>query len=195
MTEQPTYKIALIALGSNLPSWAGLPAITLGQCILRMHNLRNSSLLAISRFYTTPAIPLGAGPDYVNAAVALRTARAPHDLLADLHAIEQEFGRTRDGRRWQSRPVDLDLLAMDDMVLPDAPTQSDWRALTREEQLKRAPDRLILPHPRLQERGFVLVPLAEIAPSWRHPLTGNSVARMLAALPDDETSAIRPIMA
>lgn len=147
----------------------------------------------LSRFWRTPAHPAGSGPDYVNAAAAVATGLDPAGTLEALHRIEAAFGRTREGARWQSRTLDLDLLAMDDRVLPDGTVQDRWRGLAPEAQALEAPEELILPHPRLQDRGFVLAPLAEIAPGWRHPRTGLTVARMLADLPSQALAGMAPI--
>ena len=89
--------------------------------------------------------------------------------------------------------MDLDLIALGQAVLPDMATQRAWAGLPPERAARETPGELILPHPRLADRGFVLVPLAEIAPDWRHPVTGVTVAEMLAARPDEERSEIRPL--
>lgn len=146
----------------------------------------------MSRFFRTPAWPPGSGPDFVNAAVLVRTRLSPADLLAALHAIEAAAGRRRD-LRWGPRTLDLDLLFHGLRILPDAATQARWCDLPADRQAQDAPETLVLPHPRLQDRPFVLVPLAEIAPGWRHPVTGRSVAEMVAALDPADVAAVRPL--
>lgn len=182
---------ALIAMGSNLSFGGHSPQHTLRRAIVKMpgHGLM---IRAISRFFTTPCFPAGAGPDYVNAVVRVASDLEPQALLAALHLIEHQFGRIRD-QRWGMRTLDLDLLAVDQCVLPDTSTHRTWRDLPAEKQAVAAPDQLILPHPRLQDRAFVLVPMCDVAPDWIHPVLGKSTAAMCAALPRQEVEMVHPI--
>ena len=183
----------LIALGANLPNGAQAPAESLRAALAALPEA-GLRLQRVSRFYGTPAFPAGTGPDYVNAAARLRAApgMGPREILAALHAVEQAFGRART-QRWGMRTLDLDLIAVGDAVLPDAATFAAWRDLPPDRQVLAAPDRLILPHPRLQDRAFVLVPLHDVAPRWRHPVLGLTVTAMLKALPAAERAAVVPL--
>ena len=144
---------------------------------------------AMSRTYCTPAFPQGSGPNFANACAVVESRLTPGAMLDGLHAIEAAMGRVR-GVRWAQRLIDLDILAMGDSVLPDRATVQRWMALAGEDQRRLAPETLLLPHPRLHERAFVLVPLADVAPGWVHPLTGQSVRAMAAALDDAARAAI-----
>lgn len=183
---------ALIALGANQPSEAGAPRETL-EAALRLLEARGVRVAARSRWRRTPAYPPGAGPEFVNGAARLETELSPTELLDVLHAVESELGRER-RKRWAPRVCDLDLIAFADAVAPDAAEVEAIMALGPEEAgLAPAPNQLVLPHPRMQERAFVLAPLCDVAPDWRHPITGVTAAEMLAALPEKERMEIEII--
>ena len=183
----------LIALGANLNSLAGTPEMTL-RSALNLFPEKGANVIAVSRFYRTPCFPPGAGPDYVNAAAVIGHNGDVPAVLAMLHEIEAAFGRERTCR-WGQRTLDLDLIAAGDMIAPDRDAQTEWRCLPADQQTSRTPDKLILPHPRIQDRGFVLIPLADVAPDWRHPILGLTVAQMLAALPPAAHDEIVPLNA
>ena len=187
------FQTALIALGANLPFDGLLPDQTLQLAISSFPKF-NLAVPSVSRFFATPCFPVGAGPNYVNAAALLQVENSmtATELLLRLHRVEKMFGRERN-QRWGMRTLDIDLLALGEMVLPDAATQTQWRDLDPSLQAFETPDGLILPHPRLQDRAFVLVPLADVAPHWRHPLLNLTVVQMLKALPAADLAEIRPI--
>lgn len=152
----------LIGLGANLPSAAGAPEATL-EAALAALEADGVRILARSRWYRSAPVPASAQPDYVNGVAIVETPLDPADLLALLHRIEARFGRVR-GAANEARTLDLDLLAYHDRV-SDGP--------------------VILPHPRLHERAFVLRPLAEVAPDWRHPRLGQTAASLAKNLPPE----------
>lgn len=181
----------LIALGSNLGSTSGNPLDTLESAFSELVS-RGATVVQQSRYYATPCFPAGAGPDYVNACARVNLEGNPDELLRIMHEIEADFDRAR-VQRWGSRTLDLDLIAMADVVLPDSETHNRWLSLPLEEQMTASPDQLILPHPRLQDRAFVLVPLADVAPDWRHPVLGKTVLEMRDSLPAEHLSEVVPI--
>ena len=182
---------AVIALGANLNLRSSGPKVTL-KCALDAILRQGVVIRAVSRFFETPCFPPGAGPDYVNAAALIETEKTPEDLLHLLHKIEHEYGRERE-QRWGMRTLDLDLICYDDRVSPDRAEFDRWLTLPPEAQKQQAPEQLILPHPRLQDRAFVLVPMADVAPDWRHPVLGRTVTEMLSDLPADDIAAITPV--
>lgn len=154
---------AFVGLGANLPDAAGNPPLATCQWAVDAVSRRVGPVVARSAWYLSAPVPASDQPWFTNGVVCLSTDDPPKAILETLHGIEEEAGRTR-RERWEARVLDLDLLAVDDQVLRDS-------------------DGLILPHPRLAERSFVLLPLAEVAGDWRHPVTGQSPAEMIKALP------------
>jgi 2-amino-4-hydroxy-6-hydroxymethyldihydropteridine diphosphokinase len=158
----------LIALGSNLPSKAGGPRETL-RAALDALAVQGISVSKVSPFYETPAWPDPNDPRYVNAVVSVTTTLAPSELMERLQMIETSLGRERSARN-APRTLDLDVIDYDGRVEEGPP---------------------ILPHPRMQSRAFVLLPLFDIAPNWRHPVSGESVAALIAKLPGGTEGVVR----
>jgi 2-amino-4-hydroxy-6-hydroxymethyldihydropteridine diphosphokinase len=164
--------VILVAIGANLPGPDGAPALeTCRRAALALDALPGLRLRALSRWYATAPVPPTPGvPDYVNGVARLEGAAPdPAALLAALQAIEARFGRVR--------------------PFPNAPRTLDLDLLDLDGRLRDAPDP-ILPHPRLQDRAFVLAPLEDVAPAWRHPRSGRGVAELLAAT---DRAGIRPL--
>ena len=148
-------------MGGNLASCAGEPEATLAAAALRLESLGKQ--VGRSSLYSTQPIGFADQPHFVNAVVALETDLKPQALLRSLLAIEQEFGRDRSsGIANGPRTLDLDILLIDDLIL-DEPE-------------------LTIPHPRLAERAFVLVPLAEIAPTALDPSSQKTIGELLRLL-------------
>jgi len=158
---------AWIGLGANL----GKRAAKLDAAVERIDQLPDTWLQAVSRYYRTPPWGQSDQPEFLNAVARVQTALGAGRLLRALLAIESQLGRTRTGRRWGPRAIDLDLL------------------LYGEEHIEQ-PD-LVVPHPRLHQRAFVLVPLAELAPDLVVPGQAR-VDALLAQLDDNERAGIRP---
>ncbi len=183
-------EMVIIALGGNARSAAGDPHATVLAAITTLRDTFGA--LTVSNLYQTPAFPVGSGPDFVNAVCVFHSIVSPREILDALHQIEADFGRER-VLRWGQRTLDLDLIAHGDKILPDIATHTHWQTLPLDAQKVQTPDTLILPHPRVQDRAFVLVPMADVAPDWVHPVLGQSVLEMLAHLPAIQRAEIKAL--
>lgn len=181
---------SIIALGGNLDSRYGQPVSTLEQAI---DDLARAGVTfhARSRWYSTPAWPAGSGPDYTNGVAEVSFSGDCRALLHVVQAVEKDVGRIRtqgDAFRWEPRVCDIDIISHGAMVSPGIRA---WRAVEAANPAADRPE-LVLPHPRMHERAFVLAPMAELVPDWRHPVIGSTVAAMLEALPPADRAALRP---
>ncbi len=153
-----------IGLGANLPSRYGRPEQTVKAAIAALA-AAGVEILATSGLWRSAPVPISDDPWYCNAVVSVRAGMTSSALLDVLQNIEKDFGRG-DNARNAPRVIDLDLLAFNNEIA-DTPA-------------------LILPHPRMHERAFVLVPLREISPEWVHPVMNKTIDEMLSALGDDQ---------
>ena len=161
----------LLALGANLQSRFGTPYQTLRH-VLALLPGRGVRVLQVSQFYSNPAVPASHQPDFINCVASVATTVEPLDLIAICLGIEREIGRVR-ADKWEARPIDMDIIDFDGR--------------------KMSAEALTLPHPRLHERAFVLVPLLEIAPAWRHPVTLLTASELLESIPSTAKAALKPL--
>jgi 2-amino-4-hydroxy-6-hydroxymethyldihydropteridine diphosphokinase len=160
----------LIAIGANLPAPDGAsPLETCLRAVAALRAITGYDLVSLSRWYETAPVPPSGQPPYVNGVARISGPCEPERLLHALQAIEQQAGRVR-GAPNAARTLDLDIVAIGGLI-------------------RAAPDP-VLPHPRAHQRAFVLVPLADVAPDWVHPVLHRSVASLIATLPPQP---IRPL--
>ncbi|MEQ9518836.1 MAG: 2-amino-4-hydroxy-6-hydroxymethyldihydropteridine diphosphokinase [Parvibaculum sp.] len=163
--------LILIALGANLPGPWGGPEDGLKGALAAFaaHGVRVRS---VSPFYRTAPVTPYPQPDFINAVAEIETELSPDALLAALHQIEAAFGRVR-AQRWSERTLDLDIIDFDGQI-----------------RVSDAENTLELPHPRAHLRGFVLAPLMDVVPDWRHPVSCLSVEALFAGLPQIERDGL-----
>lgn len=166
----------LIGLGSNVEGPWGSPEQTVRTAIARLDGTKTKLIKASRLLSSKPVGPIEQD-DYINAAAIIETSLEPEQLMRHLHDLELEAERRRTVR-WGPRTLDIDLLDYDGRIGEDD-SDADGR-------LKP----LILPHPAIADRGFVLAPVNEIAPDWRHPRSGKTAAQMLEEL-DEQPDAYR----
>ncbi|WP_282609008.1 2-amino-4-hydroxy-6-hydroxymethyldihydropteridine diphosphokinase [Pelagibius sp. Alg239-R121] len=159
-----------IGLGANLSSPGfGLPKDACEAALKEVEN-QGIKIAKRSRWYRSEPVPVSDQPWYINGVAALETQLSPKDLLLVLHQIEEKFGRVRKIRN-EARVIDLDLLVYDERISGEGEVP-------------------VLPHPRLAERAFVVLPLIEIEPEWRHPATGLTGRDLVAALPTGQVTEL-----
>lgn len=156
----------LIALGANLPSSFGEPEQTLKRAVADIQ-ARGVRVIKQSSIWKTAPVPVSDQPWYRNAVIRVETNLHAMELLQLLHSIEESFGRIRTVKN-APRVLDLDLIAYNSEIIDE--------------------DGVYIPHPRMHNRSFVLRPLQEVAPSWKHPILKRSIDDLIQALPTEEDS-------
>lgn len=165
-----------IGLGANLPSPThGGPVNTLNACLKRL-NSGDIRVVNFSPWYESAPVPMSDQPWYINGVAQIETDLDARALLNRLLEVEHEFGRVRDEPN-APRVLDLDLIVYQDQIIEDAGTIEDKP--------------FCIPHPRMHERAFVLLPLKDLQPDWQHPKLKVSVSELIARLPKDQI--IRPL--
>ncbi len=170
----------IISLGCNVNGWIkfNYPTFIAAHDLLNAFNIR---VLNSSRIYLTEPYGVTGQPCFINSAVLVQSSLPPFSLLAVLKQIEAIAGR-RPGKKWGPRPLDLDIIDYKGLTLSAA------KALTGDFMHNKRD--LILPHPGIAFRPFVLQPIHDIAPFWHHPLTGLTAAQMLRRLPANSPGKI-----
>ena len=161
----------LVGVGANMSGEGGAAPQENCERALALMEADGVAIVARSGWYRSPPWPRSDQPEYINGVARIEADGSPEALLRRLHAIEAQMGRVR-GTPNIARVIDLDLLA--------------FGRLVRSARSTGNPTQLQLPHPRLQDRAFVLFPLSEVAPMWTHPVSGRSVEEMIADLADDQ---------
>ncbi|MBL4837834.1 MAG: 2-amino-4-hydroxy-6-hydroxymethyldihydropteridine diphosphokinase [Kordiimonadaceae bacterium] len=167
-------KNILVGLGANLPSDRGGPQATIQAAVQRL--AQNAiEIQAVSAVYRTAPVPASDQPDFINIALAARTALSAQQLLHLFQNIERQLGR-QPAERWSARTLDIDLLAYGSHVLPSA---SAWHDVAYSDDPAAILAEPVVPHPRLHKRAFVLKPLMDIAADWDHPVLHKTVKQLM----------------
>ena len=168
-----------IGLGSNLSGEAfDSPRDVLNAALEEMSQY-DITIIKISPFYETEPVPKSDQPWFLNAVVAVDTILSPPELLTVLHEIEANLGRER-RIRWESRIIDLDIIAYGEQIYPTAVLWPEILQDIKSQDI--SPKELIIPHPRMHERLFVLEPLRDICPDWHHPILKKTIAELIKTI-------------
>lgn len=176
MASTADYFLTIISLGSNAPGAWGVPECAI-QHALGVLNRQFGASFRHSHLYGSAAVGHGLQPAYVNACAAFRSDLSAASLLRFFKCLEMVAGRrARISGRWSPRPLDIDIIDFGGRI-------NRWRRPKSRVRPGNAPISLVLPHPLSHVRAFVLLPLVEIAPHWRHPVLGQTAMQLIHALP------------
>ncbi len=187
--EKMAAPVVLVALGGNRAGRWGAPARALARAVRSLRALPGARVEAVSSLWRSAPVGVLAQPAFLNAVVLLRCSLPPARLLRLLRGLERAAGRLG-GASWRARPLDLDLLAVGGRVARPAGMGRLGGARAVHAWQGRG---IVLPHPALHARAFVLLPLVEVAPRWRHPLLGARAEELLARLPARVRASCRPL--
>jgi 2-amino-4-hydroxy-6-hydroxymethyldihydropteridine diphosphokinase len=161
LSENCIMKTAYIGIGSNL----GNPEGNCLEAVDRIGRIPDCELIKVSQLYRTEPVGVVGQDWYVNCVASISTGMSPQVLMERLLAIEEDIGRVREGGRWMARVIDLDILIF-------------GREIINEENL-------IVPHPLMHRRRFVMVPMMDLAPDLDHPSIGKSMSELIQDIPED----------
>ena len=167
----------LIALGSNLEKKNQTRSEIIKEAVGYL-TLFNIILIKISSLWESNSFADKGQPKFVNAVIEVYSELTPSQILYSLKNIEKKFGR-KVGQRWGNRVLDLDILGKGSTILPNLKVFNNWMRMPFEMQIRKQPIELILPHPRIQDRLFVLQPLKEVNPNWVHPVLNQTAKDLI----------------
>ena len=166
-----------IAIGSNLET-QNLSRLEVINNALGYFPQFNIFLIKVSSFWESRSYPDITQPNFINAVSEVHSDLNPYEILHELKTIEKKMGR-KNNTRWGSRVLDLDIISAGSIILPNNFVFNKWLTMPLQKQIKNQPNELILPHPRIQDRLFVLNPLNEVAPHWTHPVFNKTPLELI----------------
>ena len=179
-----------LALGSNLPH-GGLQPLEVIQSAINALKVAGLGRVEVSGFYRTAPVPISDQPDFINCVIAGETTYSALEMLDICQSIELSHGRKR-AVRWDARTLDIDIISFNHQVYPSL---EEWRAIADNMKVSTNMPDLVLPHPFMHKRAFVLRPLCDLAPDWRHPVIGISALDLLSDQDEQARKSIVPVEA
>ncbi len=178
-------KLCWLALGSNLPHGGMEPLQVIRAAIAALKDL-GLDQIKISGFYRTEPVPKSDQPDFINCVITGETSHKALEILDICQSVEQSFGRDR-SIRWGARTLDIDIIDYDHQLYPSIDT---WHAVADNMEATTVMPELLLPHPFMHQRAFVLRPLCDLVPDWRHPVYRKTAADLLSEQPEQDRASL-----